>query len=182
MIAIMKRLLVLIAMAALSATATYSQEQATDAPRQVKAGEAIALGNGLNLRVTKAAKSPFTGVKLQGSPVVVVLEFDGNKSSSVSYTLTPNAKSELYLMSGAQKIAPLAVIEDFPSWGEDNDKEIEVLNANEIGAVTLNFGQKGTVSLLFDVPAAQAKIPQKFTLTIQTIKPNNQKYSAVVSL
>lgn len=178
----MKKLLILIALAAFSATATYSLGQATDAPRQVKAGEAIPLGNGLNLRVTKASKSPFTGVKLQGSPVVVVLEFDGNKNSSVSYTLTPNAKSELYLMSGAQKIAPLAVIEDFPAWGEDNDKETEVLNANEIGAVTLNFGQKGTVSLLFDVPVAQAKTPQKFSLTIQTIKPNNQKYSAVVSL
>lgn len=179
----MKRLLVLIAIAAISATATYSQSQATDAPRQVKAGEVVQLGNTLNLRVTKSAKSPFTGVKVQGTPLVVVLEFDSTRNAAVSYMVTPGAKSELYLMSGAQKIAPLAVIENFPSWGEDNDKEIEVLNPKDsVGSVTLNFAQKGTVSLLFDLPAAQAKIPQKFSLMLQTIKPANEKYSFVVSL
>jgi len=179
----MKRLLVLITIAALSTTAVYSQGKATDSARQVKAGELIPLSASLNLRVTKSAKSPFTGVKVQGSPVVVVLEFDAGKSASVSYKLTPDAKSDIYLISGAQKIAPLAVMEDFPSWGEDNDKEIEVLDPKDsVGIVTLNFAQKGTVSLLFDLPAAQAKTPQKFSLMLQTIKPANEKYAFVVNL
>ena len=182
----MKRLIVLIAIAAISTISTtgaYSQGPATDAPRQVKAGEVIQLGATINLRVTKSAKSPFTGVKTQGSPLVVVLDFDGGKAASVSYKLTPDAKSDLYLMSGAQKLAPLAVIEDFPAWGADNDKEIEVLNAKEsVGSVTLNFAQKGTVSLLFDLSADQAKTPQKFSLMLRTIKPNNEKYSFVVNL
>jgi hypothetical protein len=180
----MKRLIVLIAIAAISATAAYSQGPATDAPRQVKAGEVIQLGSTINLRVTKSAKSPFTGVKMQGSAVVVVLEFDGGKQgATLSYKLTPDAKSDLYLMSGVQKLAPLAVIEDFPAWGADNDKETEVLNSKEsVGSVTLTFAQKGTVSLLFDVSAEQAKTPQKFSLMVHTIKPTNQKYSFVVNL
>ncbi len=183
-IAVMKRLIVLIAIAALSTTAVYSQGPATDAPRQVKAGEVIQLGGAINLRVTKSAKSPFTGVKMQGAPLVVVLEFDGGKQgATLSYKLTPDAKSDLYLMSGAQKLAPLAVIEDFPAWGADNDKEIEVLSPKEsVGSVTLSFGQKGTVSLLFDVSAEQAKTPQRFSLMLHTIKPNNEKYSLVVNL
>jgi hypothetical protein len=179
----MKRLIVLALATALSATAVYSQSRATDAPRQVKAGEVIQLGSTINLRVTKSAKSPFTGVKMQGAPLVVVLSFDGGKSASVSYKLTPDAKSELYLMSGAQKIAPLAVIEDFPSWGADNDKEIEVLDPKDsVGIVTLNFAQKGTVSLLFNLSAEQAKTPTKLSLMLQTIKPTNEKYSFVVNL
>jgi hypothetical protein len=179
----MKRLIVLVAIAAISSTAVYSQGPATDSPRQVKAGEVIQLGSTINLRVTKSAKSPFTGVKMQGAPLIVVLDFDGGKGASVSYKLTPDAKSDLYLTSGAQKIAPLAVIEDFPSWGADNDKEIEVLNPKEsVGSVTLNFAQKGTVSLLFDLSAEQAKTPQKFSLMLHTIKPNNAKYSFVVNL
>jgi hypothetical protein len=178
----MKRLMVLIAIAALSATGVYSQGP-TESPRQVKAGDVIQLGATVNLRVTKSAKSPFAGVKVQGSPLVVVLEFDGGKSASVSYKLTPDPKSELYLTSGAQKIAPLAALEDFPSWGADNDKEIEVLDPKDsLGIVTLNFAQKGTVSLLFDVPAAQAKTPQKFSLMLRTIKPTKEKFSFVVNL
>ena len=178
----MKRLIVLIAIAALSATGVYSQGP-TESPRQVKAGDVIQLGATVNLRVTKSAKSPFTGVKVQGSPLVVVLEFDGGKSASVSYKLTPDPKSDLYLTSGAQKIAPLAMLEDFPSWGADNDKEIEVLDPKDsLGIVTLNFAQKGTVSLLFDVPAAQPKTPQKFSLMLQTIKPTKEKFSFVVNL
>lgn len=178
----MKRLTVLIAIAALSAIGVHAQGPA-DSPRQMKTGEVMQLGSTVNLRVTKSTKSPFTGVKVQGSPLVVVLEFDGGKGATVSYKLTPDAKSDLYLTSGAQKIAPLAVIEDFASWGADNDKEVEVLDPKDsVGLVTLNFAQKGTVSLLFDVPAAQAKLPQKFSLTLQTIKPANEKYSFIVNL
>jgi hypothetical protein len=171
------------AIVAISTTAVYSQGPATDAPRQVKAGEVIKLGSTINLRVTKSAKSPFTGVKTKGAPLVVVLEFEGGKGASVSYKLTPDAKSDLYLMSGAQKIAPLAVIEDFPSWGTDNDKEIEVLDPKDsVGGVTLSFAQKGTVSLLFDLSAEQAKTAQKFSLMVHTIKPNNERFSFVVSM
>ena len=178
----MKRLILFVAIAALSAPAVYSQSQASNPPRQAKTGEVIQLGTGLNLRVTKSTKSPFTGVKLQGSALIVMLEFDGGKGASVSYKLTPDAKSDMYLMSGAQKIAPLAVIEDFPSWGTDNDKEIEVLNPKDVGSVMLNFAQKGTVSVLFDLSAEQAKTPQKFTVNVHTIQPNNERFSFVVSL
>lgn len=178
---VMKRLILFVAIAAISAPAVYPRGQASDTPRQVKAGEAIQLGVGLKMRVTKSTKSQFTGVKLQGSPLVVVLEFDGGKGASVSYKLTPDAKSELYLLSGAQKIAPRAVIEDFPSWGTDNDKEIEVLDPKEIGSVTLNFAQKGSVSLLFDLSAEQVKSPQKVSLIVRTI-PQNERFSLVVNL
>ena len=177
----MKRLILLVAIAALSAPAVYPQSQGSVASRQGKAGDVIQLGTGLNLRATKSAKSPFTGVKLQGSPLVVVLEFDGGKAASVSYKLTPDAKSEVYLMSGAEKISPRAVIEDFASWGSDNDKEVEVLDPKDkVGIVTLNFAQKGTVSLLFDLSAEQAKAPQKISLIVRT--PKNESFSVVVNL
>ena len=140
------------------------------------------------LNHVRKTKAPITvylvnGVKLQGSAVEVVIEFNATKSVSVAYKLSPDAKSSIYLMKGDQKIAPIAVVEDFPSWGADNDKEIEVLNPKDsIGDVTLNFAQKGTVSLLFDVPADLIKAPQNFKLMVNGIKANTAKFSFVVSL
>jgi hypothetical protein len=162
--------------------AAYSQGQSADTAKQLKSGEWIQLGK-VNVRALRGTKTTFKDVKLTGSPVEVLLEFDSAKSAAVSYKLTPDAKSDIYLLKGEQKIAPVAVIEDFPSWGADNDKEVEVLDPKDsIGDVTLNFAQKGSVSLLFDVPAEQGKAPQTFKLMIKAIKANNEKFSFVVSL
>lgn len=178
----MKKFLLFVAIAAILAPAVYSQGQAADSPRQVKGGEWFQLGSTINLRVMRGSKVLFTGVKIQGSAIFALLEFEGGKGSSVSYKLTPDAKSDIYLTKGDQKIFPVAVMEDFPSWGADNDKDVEVLNPREsVGAVTLNFAQKGWVSLLFDVSAEQMKAPQIFKLIVNTIKANNTKYSFVVS-
>ncbi len=184
-IAIMKRLLLVVAVAALAAHAAYSRGQATDSTRQVKAGEVIQFGDSLTVRVTKSPKSQFSGVKLKGEPVVVVIDFDGGKQgATLSYKLTADPRtSDLHLASGAQRLAPLALIEDFPSWGKDNDKEVEVLNPKESGGgVILTFGQKGSVTLLFDVPAEQAKTALKFSMTLRTVKPKDEQHSFVVSM
>jgi len=178
----MKRLILFVAMAAILSPAVYSQGgQTTDSSRQVKSNEWIQLGKTINMRVIRGSKILFPGVKLKGSPIFALLEFDGGKNSSVSYKLTPDAKSDIYLMKGEQKIFPVAVMEDFPSWGEDNDKEVEVLTPKDIGDVTLNFGQKGSVSLLFDVSAEQMKPPLTFKLIVNSIRANQEKYSFVVN-
>lgn len=180
----MKKLLLFVTIAALlsASAAAYSQGQSPDAARQLKSGEWVQLGK-VNVRALRGTKTTFKGVKITGSPVEVQLEFDAPKSAAVSYKLTPDAKSDIYLLRGDQKIAPVAVIEDFPSWGSDNDKEVEVLDPKEgVGDVTLNFAQKGSVSLLFDVPADQVKTPQNYKLMVKAIKANNEKFSFIVSL
>jgi len=181
----MKRLLVLAAIIAYVALAAYSQGKAGDSTRQLRAGEEVQFGDGLSVRVTKSQTSQFTSIKLKGEPVVVIVDFDsGKNATSLSYKLTANPKSsDLYLSSGAQKLAPVAVIEDFPSWGKDNDKEVEVIDPKESGGgVVLSFGQKGSVLLLFDVPAQQAKTPLKFSMKLRTVAPADEQHSFVVSL
>ena len=177
----MKRFILFVAMATILVPAGYSQ--APDAPQQVKAGVWVPLGTTINARAVQATKKTFNGVKLQGTAVEVLIEFNATKSASIAYKLSPDAKSDIYLLKGDQKISPIAVVEDFPSWGADNDKEVEVLNPRDsIGDVTLNFTQKGSVSLLFDVPADSNKAPQNFKLMVNNIKANTAKYSFVVSL
>jgi hypothetical protein len=178
----MKRLILFLATAAIITPAVYPHGQTADSPRQVKSGEWFQLGTTIKVRAIRGTKALFNGVKLQGSAVFAELEFDAGKNSSVAYKLTPDAKSDIYLVKGEQKIFPIAVIEDFPSWGADNDKEIEVLNPREsVGNVTLNFALKGSVSLLFDVPAEQMKPPQNFKLVVNAIKANGAKFSFVVN-
>lgn len=182
----MKRLLLLvIALAALATHAAYSQGHSNDSARQVKAGEVLQFGDSLSVRVTRSPVSQFSGVKLKGQPLVVVLDFDsGKQGATLSYKLTADTRtSDLYLASGNQRLAPLAVIEDFPSWGKDNDKDVEVLNPREGGGgVVLTFGQKGSVSLLFDVPAEQVKAALKFSMTLRTVKPKDEQHSFVVNM
>jgi hypothetical protein len=181
----MKNLLLVIALAAVGAHAAYSQGHSTDSARQVKAGEVVQFGDSLSVRVTKSSTPQFSGVKLKGQPLVVVLDFDGGKQgATLSYKVTADPRtSDLCLASGAQRLAPSAVIEDFPSWGKDNDKEVEVLNPREGGGgVILTFGQKGSISLLFDVPAEQARAALKFSMTLRTVKPKDEQHSFVVNL
>ncbi|MFY9556010.1 MAG: hypothetical protein WAV47_14970, partial [Blastocatellia bacterium] len=154
-------------------------------PRQIKAGEVIQLSESLTTRVTRSATSHFTHVKTTGGRLVVVLDFDaGKKGASLSYRITADPKfSDVYLTIGTQKIAPRAVIEDFQSWGSDNDKEVEVLDPEDkAGGVLLTFERKGSVSLLFDVPLDQARTTQKFALRFRTLKPKDEQHSLVVSL
>lgn len=178
----MKKLILFVAIAAVLVPAVYSQGPAPDAPRQVKSGEWIPLGTAIKVRAARATKKSFNGVKLQGSPLEVVIEFESVKNASIAYKVTPDAKSDIYLLKGDQKIAPLAMVEDFPSWGADNDKEIEVLDSKDPGGVTLNFAQKGVVSLLFDLSPALSKEPQNFKLMVNGITANGAKYSFVVNL
>jgi hypothetical protein len=181
----MKRLLLVLALAAVASPAAYSQGHSNDSARQVKAGEVLQFGDSLSVRVTRSPVSQFSGVKLKGQALVVVLDFDsGKQGAALSYKLTADTRtSDLYLASGNQRLAPLAVIEDFPSWGKDNDKEVDVLSSREGGGgVILTFGQKGSISLLFDVPADQAKSALKFSMTLRTVKPKDEQHSFVVNL
>jgi len=179
-----KRFLSLFALAALSLQAAYPQTGGTsDSAKQIKAGEIVQLGVGLTLRVAKATKS-FPGVKVKGEPVVVVLDLEGGKKgATLFYKLNTDPRtSDVRLTVGTQRLAPRAVIDDFPSWGKDNDKEVEVVDSKGVGGVTLTFERKGSVSLLFDVPPDQSKTPQKLSLTLRTIKPTDEVYSFVVAL
>lgn len=180
----MKRLLtLLVALGAI--TAVDSRGQVVTGFKQAKAGEVIQLAEGLTVRVSKPTTAQFTGVKLKGQPLVLTVQFDAGKQGvTLSYKATPDPKSsELYLTSAEQSIAPSAVLEDFPSWGSDNDKQVEVFGPKETGGrVVVTFAQQGSVSLLFDVSAEQAKAPQKFSMMFRTAKPKDEQHSFVVSL
>ena len=86
-------------------------------------------------------------------------------------------------MSGAKKLAPRALIEDFPSWGPDNDKEVDTLDPKEnLGGTTLDFRQKGSIALLFDVPLEDAKVQKKLSIMLHMLQPKDQLRSFVVTL
>lgn len=181
----MSKFLSVIAVAALLVQPAYTQGRATDSAKQVKSGESVRLAPGVTVKVIKAGKSPFTGVKVKGEAMVVVLELDaGKKQAKLGYKLsTDPARSDVFLSSGEQRLAPRAVIEDFPSWGDDNDKEVEVLDPRD-GTVgtTLHFQAKGSVSMLFDVPSEQGKTQKKLSVTIQTVEPTLEQHFFVVSM
>lgn len=180
----MRKFLILVSVVALAINAAYSQSQAPDSAARLKSGEVIPVGETLFIKAMKSTAA-FAGVKVNGEPVVVVLEMDaGKKGATIFYKLSADAgSSEVYLLSGAKKIAPRAVIEDFPSWGKDNDKEVDTLDPKEnAGGTTLTFQQKGSISLLFDVPPDQARTPKKLSVALRMVEPKDEQRSFVVIL
>lgn len=180
----MRKVLLLLAVFALSINVAYPQGRSDDSARQVKEGEVVPFGESLFIRVVKSTKA-FAGVKAKGESVVVVLEMDSGKpGATVFYKLSADpASTEVYLLAGSKKVAPRAVIEDFPSWGADNDKEVEVLDPKDtIGGVTLNFKQKGSIALLFDVPLEDAKTQKKLSVALRMVEPQDEQRSFVVTL
>ena len=141
-------------------------------------------GESVFVRVVKSAK-PFSGVKVKGEPMVVVLEIDSGKlGATMFYKLSADpGVTEIFLLSGAKKLAPSAIVEDFPSWGDDNDKEVEVLDPKDkLGGTTLNFQKKGSIALLFDVPIEDAKTQKKLSVALRLVKPKDEQRLFVVSL
>jgi hypothetical protein len=182
-----KRLSLLAGLFVLTISAAYPQghPQGQGTGRQFKAGDAIPLSDSLTAKVIKSSASSFSKVKVKGEAVVVVLELDaGKKGVTLTYKLAADSKlSDVYLACGGQRIAPSAVLEDFPSWAKDNDKEVEVLDpTDKSGGVILTFDRKGSVALLFDVPLDQAKTPKTFSMALRTVKPKDEKLSIVVDL
>lgn len=180
----MRKALLLAVLFSLSVNVAYVQDRADDSPRQIKAGEVVPFGESLFVKVVKSTKT-FASVSVNGEPVVVVLEMDSGKSgATLFYKLSASpAATEVYLLSGAKKLAPRAVMEDFPSWGADNDKEVEVLDPKDaIGGVTLNFKQKGSIALLFDVPLEDAKGQKKLSVVLRMVEPKDEQRSFVVTL
>ena len=176
----MRKFLLLVVVFVLAVSVAYPQSSA----RQVQVGEVVPFGESLFVKVVKSTKS-FAGVKVKGEPVVVALEMDGGKAgATLFYRLSADpATTEVYLLSGAKKLAPRAVIEDFPSWGSDNDKEVETLDPKEtIGGVTLTFQQKGSIALLFDVPLEEAKTQKKLSVALRMVQPKDEQRSFVVTL
>jgi len=179
-----KKSMIVVALVGLAISAAYSQNRAADSSAQVRQGEVVPIGDTLFVKVVKS-KTSFAGIKLKGEPVVVALEMDsGKKGATLFYKLSTNPdSSEVLLMSGAKKLAPRAVIEDFPSWGQDNDKEIDTLDPKEnLGGTTINFQQKGTISILFDVPPEESKTPKKLSVVLRMVQPANAQRSFVVPL
>lgn len=177
--------LVVIAIATLAVSPAQPQSRAADTAKQIKAGEVAQLGDRLAVKATQSTKSPFAGVKVKGEPLVVVIELDaGKKGATISYNLSADSRSsDLYLASGTQRNAPRAVVEDFPSWGSDNDKEVEVLDPKDsASSSSLKFEGKGSIFLLFDVPQSQARIPKKLSITVRTVEPRQEHHSLVVTL
>lgn len=177
-----RRVLILAAAFALATQSGFTQTDGS--VKQVKAGEMVRLTEGLTLRVTKAVKSPFANVKVKGESFVVVLELDsGNKNTALSYQLTTDPRtSEVSLTSGNQRIAPRAVVEDFPSWGEDNDKEVELVTPQDNGAVSISFRKTGSISILFDLPSGQTATPKKLSVVLKTSKPKDEQHTLLVTL
>jgi len=175
-----RRALIIAAVFALITQSAFAQSPV----KQAKAGEIVRLTEGLTVRVTKAVKSPFANVKVAGEPFVVVLELDsGLKETALSYQITADAKtSEVSLTSGTQRVAPRALVEDFPSWGEDNDKEVELITPQDKGAASISFRKTGSVFILFDLPANQPLAGRKLSLILRTLKPAEEQHSIVVTL
>lgn len=144
----------------------------------------VRLAEGLTLKVTTGTKGLFPTVKVKGIPFVVVLELDaGNREVALSYKLSAEVKSsDIQLTSGNQRFAPRAVMEDFPSWGSDNDKEVELVDPADSGDVSLNFRKAGSVSILFDLPADQVAAPKKLSVAVRTLKPSEEEHSVIVTL
>jgi len=181
----MRNLLLCALAIAFSMSPAVSQTRKGESPTALQPGEVVRIGNDLTLKVTKSTQPLFKGVNLKGEATIAVLEFDAGRSgATVLYKASTDARqSELYLTTGTEMLAPRAVIEDFPSWGSDNDKEVEALDASpSSGGDAVTFQGKGSISLLFDVPAAQAKTAKKLSLVVRTSKPTVQKYSFVVNL
>ena len=180
-----KRLILVAAIGALAIQPVYPQPQTAGPVKQIKAGEVVLFGDTFTVKVTQSSKSPFSNVKLKGEPLVVLIELDGGKKGvTLAYNLTADSRSsDVYLTSGALRSAPRAVMEDFPSWGGDNDKEVEVLDRRDTdGNVSLSFAGKGAVSLLFELPPGQTKTPKKLSVSLRTTEPQSETYSFVVNL
>jgi len=180
----MRRVLLLVSIVALITNVGYTKTQEAEPAKQVRAGDVVPFGETLFVRASKATNT-FEGIKVKGEPLVVVLEMEsGKKGVTLFYKLTADSgSSQIYLLSGAHKIAPSAVIEDFPSWGRDNDKEVDKLDPKDtVGGVTLSFQQKGSISLLFDVPVADAKAQKKLSVVMRMVQPKDEQQSFVVSL
>lgn len=175
-----RRALIIAAAFALITQSAFAQSPV----KQAKAGEIVRLTEGVTVRVTKAVKSPFANVKVAGEAFVVVLELNaGLKETGLSYQITADAKtSEVSLTSGTQRVAPRAVVEDFPSWGEDNDKEVELISPQDKGTASISFRKTGSISILFDLPANQPAADRKLSLVLRTLKPAEEQHSIVVTL
>lgn len=166
------------------ATLAIQPADAQRAARQINAGEVARLGDSLAVKATQSTQS-FAGVKVKGEAVVVTLELDaGKKEVTLFYNVSANSRSsDFYLSIGLQKHAPRAIMEDFPSWGRDNDKEVEVLDpADQDSSSSLSFEGKGFISLLFDVPTAQAKNPKKLSVNLRMTQPKSEQHSFVVGM
>ena len=180
----MRKVVLLAAIFAMTINAAFPQSRSADEAKQVRAGEVVRIGDTLFIRVMKSAQA-FAGIKVKGEAMVVVLEMEaGKQGATLFYKLNANpASSEIYLLSGARKVAPRAVIEDFPSWGKDNDKDIDSLDPKEtVGGTTLTFQQKGSIALLFDVPLEDSKTPKKLSVALRMVQPMDEQRSFVVSL
>jgi hypothetical protein len=180
----MRKALLLAAVFALAINVAYPQSRSADQAQQLKAGDVIPIGDTLFIKVMRATKA-FEGIKIKGEAMVVVLEMEaGKKGATLFYKLNANAStSEIYLLSGARRVAPCAVMEDFPSWGKDNDKDVDSLDPKEtVGGTTLTFQQKGSIALLFDVPLEDAKAPKKLSVALRMVQPKDEQRSFVVSL
>jgi hypothetical protein len=161
------------------------QPRTAEASKQIKIGDMTRLDEDLAVKVTTSPAAAFGTVSVKGQSLVVVIEMDaGKKAVTLSYKATPDSRSsDLYLTSGNARFAPRAVIEDFPSWGSDNDKEVEVLDPKDsAGESDVEFEGKGSILLLFDVPEGQARAAKALSVTIRTIKPKAQQHSFVVNL
>jgi hypothetical protein len=161
-----------------------AQPQVKEPAKEMKAGEVAKLGESLTVKVMRASKASFPGVKVKGEPVVVILELDGGKKSvTLSYQVDSNPRrSDVYIDSRATRFSPIAFIEDFPSWGNDNDKEIEIVDPKDPSSSTLDFEGKGSVVLLFDLPATQAKSLIKLSASLRLSGPKDEQHSIVVLL
>lgn len=187
----MKNFVLLLAIVALAIQPAYTQKRtpepakSVDSPRQVKSGDLFPLGDDLLVKVTRSTASNFSTVKVQGEAVVVALELNaGKKGMTLSYKPSSDPRrSEIFLSDGDRRIGPRAVVEDFPSWGNDNDKEVEVLDPKEVAVgSTIDFQKKGSILLLFDLSPDQAKAAKKLSVSLRTLQPKNEQHSFVVNL
>jgi hypothetical protein len=155
-----RSLKLLLIMAFVIVQTTFAQERPRRASKEFKAREVISLGDAMTVKGAPGVRPLISGLKFKGESFVAVLDFNAKKAAGIIYNLSIDPDTTgVALLIGGKKYAPVATMDDFPSWGRDNDKEIEPLEKDDTeGSVSVRFDGRGSVSFFFDLPAGSGKI------------------------
>ena len=180
-----RRSLKFLLLMALIVHTTFAQERLRRVSKEFKAREVISLGETMTVKGASGARPLTSGLKIKGESFVAVLDFDaGKKAAGVTYNLSLDPEnSGIWLLINGKKFSPVAVMDDFPSWGSNNDKEIEPIEKEDgDSSPSLRFEGRGSISFIFDLPAGSAKAPKKLSVSLQSTEPKLASHEFIVSL
>lgn len=161
-----------------------TQEASAPQSQSCRLGQEILL-DGTRLRVVLGTMEEFAGANVQGTPIVVSMEFDsGSGWSMVLFEPGPEpSKSNLLLLVGQTEFAPIAFRDSFAGTraGEPKftlTKNLKMTPKGKKGLVMQSINGKLVYSWLFDVPTELSKKPMSASLKFLVGK----EYSLLVAL